>query len=347
MIETMQRCLPSALGLKPRLILLYAFLAMANGAAWIWAMVSFHGQTALLGIALLVYGLGIRHAVDADHIAAIDNVTRKLRQENKRPLTVGVFFAMGHSAVVAIVVILVASATTSLSAIRLLGGIGGAISTGISAVFLLAVAAMNVAVFLSVYATYRQVRAGGSYQEDDLAVLLNSRGPMTRLLRPLFGLVTQSWHMIALGFLFGLGFDTATEIALFGTAAAQSAKGASFEVVLVLPALFAAGMSLVDATDGVVMLGVYEWAFVKPARKLCYNMMITLVSVVVALLVAGIEALHLIDDRLLFSGWLRTATAAIGDNFDRAGLFIVGVFLMAWIASYLVYRVGRTGEFEG
>ncbi len=156
---------------------------------------------------------------------------------------------------------------------------------------------MNIVIFISIYKSYRRVRVGGAYVEEDLDVLLNNRGFLARIFRPVFKLVTQSWHMFPVGLLFGLGFDTATEVAMFGVSAAQAAKGVPFAAILVFPVLFAAGMSLVDTTDGVMMLGAYDWAFVKPIRKLYYNMTITLVSVVVALVIGGIEALGLIADQ--------------------------------------------------
>lgn len=264
--------------LKARLVTIYCVLTVLNIGAWIWAFIAFHNKPALLGVALVIYGLGLRHAVDADHIAAVDNITRKLMQDNQRPVSVGFFFAMGHSAIVVIVAAAVAGAASLLGSFQSFQDIGGTISTGISALFLLAIAAMNIMIFLSIYKSYRRVRAGGAYVEEDLDLLLNNRGFLARIFRPMFRLVTQSWHMFPLGFLFGLGFDTATEVATFGVSATQAARGVSFEAILVFPVLFAAGMSLVDTTDGVMMLGAYDWAFVKPIRKLYYNMTITLVS---------------------------------------------------------------------
>ena len=269
--------------LRARVIAVYALLAVLNLGAWIWALAAFYNQPALLGIALVVYGFGLRHAVDADHIAAIDNVTRKLMQAGQRPVSVGFFFAIGHSIVVIIAAAAVAFAANSLKSFPAFQSYGGIIGTLISAFFLFVIAAMNIMIFASIYKTYRLVRSGDTYVEEDLDVLLNNRGFLTRIFRPMFGLVSRSWHMLPLGFLFGLGFDTATEVATFGVAGAQAAKGVSLMAVLVFPVLFAAGMALVDTTDGVMMLGAYNWAFVKPMRKLYYNMTITLVSVIVAI----------------------------------------------------------------
>ena len=161
---------------------------------------------------------------------------------------------------------------------------------------------MNLLIFRSVWQTFRHVRGGGSYVEEDFDLLLNKRGFAARLFRPLFRLIRKSWHMFPLGFLFGLGFDTATEVALLGISATQAAKGVSIWSIMVFPALFAAGMSLIDTTDGILMLGAYDWAFVKPIRKLFYNMTITLVSVVVAVLIGGIEALGLLERQMQLSG---------------------------------------------
>jgi len=336
----------SAPDLRARLLTIYAVLAALNIGAWLWALIAFHDQPALLGVALLIYGLGLRHAVDADHIAAIDNVTRKLMQERQRPVAVGFFFAMGHSLIVIVVAVAVAGATTLLGNFQSFQSVGGTISTSVSALFLLAIAVMNVVIFASIYKSYRRVRGGGTYVEEDLDILLNNRGFLARIFRPLFRLVTTSWHMFPLGFLFGLGFDTATEVAMFGVSAAQVAKGVPVEAILVLPVLFAAGMSLVDTTDGVMMLGAYDWAFVKPIRKLYYNMTITLVSVVVAVLIGGIEALGLISDKLGLSGGLWDGIGVLNDNFNNLGFVIIGVFLAAWVISYAIYRAKKLDTFE-
>ncbi len=331
---------------RARLALIYGVLTLLNVGAWLWAFVAFGSEPAMLGIALLIYGLGLRHAVDADHIAAIDNVTRKLMQENKRPVAVGFYFAMGHSAMVIVAAGVVVAAALLLGSTETFRNIGSLIGTGVSALFLLAIAAMNVMVFLSVYRSYRNVRRGGVYVEADLDILLNDRGFLARIFRPLFRLVTKSWHMFPLGILFGLGFDTATEVAMFGVSATQAAKGIPFEAILVLPVLFAAGMSLIDTTDGVLMLGAYEWAFVKPIRKLYYNMTITLVSVAVAGLIGGIEALGLIGDKLALTGGVWDAVGALNDNFNSLGFLIIGLFVAAWLLSWIIYRVKGLDEVE-
>jgi high-affinity nickel-transport protein len=325
--------------LQRKLIGIYSLLIAANLAVWAWALLVFQQHPIFLGTALLAYSFGLRHAVDADHIAAIDNVTRKLMQEGKRPVSVGFFFAMGHSTVVILAAAGVAATATVLSShFEQFKSVGGIIGTVVSALFLFAIAAANLIILRSVWRTYRHVRNGGRFVEEDFDILLNSRGLLARLFRPLFRLVTNSWHMFPLGFLFGLGFDTATEVALLGISATQAAQGVSIWSIMVFPALFAAGMSLIDTTDGVLMLGAYNWAFVKPIRKLYYNLTITFVSVVVAVLIGGIEALGLVGDQFSLSGWFWDGIGALNDNFTGLGFLIIGVFIAAWVGSIVIYR---------
>ena len=323
-----------------KVIALYAILATANLLAWAWAFAAFHGNTLLLGTALLAYGFGLRHAVDADHIAAIDNVTRKLMQEGKRPIGVGFFFALGHSTVVIIAVAVIAvTASTLQDRFPGLLAVGGVIGTTVSAGFLFIIAMINFVVLVAVYRLFQRVRRGSTYVEDELNVFLAQRGLFGRLFRRLFRLIGRSWHMYPLGFLFGLGFGTATEIALLGISASEAAKGISVWSILVFPALFTAGMSLVDTTDGVLMLGAYGWAFVNPIRKLYYNLTITGVSVVVALAIGSIETLGLVADELGLDGGIWNVVNAANDNFGALGYAIIGVFVASWLISLVVYRV--------
>jgi len=325
--------------LRAPLIGIYSLLIAINLGVWAWALAVFRQQPILLGTALLAYGFGLRHAVDADHIATIDNVTRKLMQERKRPVGVGFFFAMGHSTVVILATAGVAATATLLSThLERFKSIGAMIGTLTSALFLFTIAIVNFLILCSVWRTYRRVRHGGRYVDEEFDILLNSRGLLARLFRPAFRLVTTSWHMFPLGVLFGLGFDTATEVALLGLSATQAAKGISIWSIMVFPALFAAGMSLVDTTDGVLMLGAYNWAFVKPIRKLYYNLTITFVAVVVAFLIGGIEALGLVGDQLSLSGWFWDGIEALNDNFSDLGFLIIGVFIAAWVGSVIIYR---------
>lgn len=327
-------------GAAGRIAVLFAILAAANIAAWAWALIAFRDYPLQLGTAFLAYTFGLRHAVDADHIAAIDNVTRKLMQEGKRPAAAGFFFSLGHSTVVWLGTIAIALATAAfkdkIEAFKAIGGVAG---TVVSASFLLAIATMNIFVLAAVYKTFRHVKAGGAYAEEDLDMLLSGGGFIARLFRPLFRAISRSWHMYPLGLLFGLGFDTATEIGLLGLSAAGASQGMSLWSILVFPALFTAGMSLVDTTDSILMLKAYGWGFVKPVRKLYYNMTMTFVSVLVALIVGGLETLNLIGDKLELKGSLWETIGAINDNFGIFGYLIIGVFVATWAISALFYRL--------
>src|SRR6202051_1463499 len=332
--------------LKTHLIALYTLLVCANIAAGVWASVLFSDDSVKLGTALLAYSLGLRHAVDADHIAAIDNVTRKLIQDGKRPLTVGFFFALGHSTIVLIAAGLIAVTVGALARFQTFSQIGGVIATATSAGFLFAIATMNLLILRTVWQRFQAVRKGGKYSADDLDILLGGRGPLSRLFRPLFALIRHSWQMAPLGFLFGLGFDTATEVTLLGLAGAQAAHGVSIAAILVFPALFAVGMALVDTTDGVLMLGAYQWAFVKPIRKLSYNITITGISALVAIIIGGIEPSAVIAHKLdLTRGGWRLATS-LAEHFNALGFAIIALFAAAWAASYFIYRWKRFDEIE-
>ncbi len=329
----------TGLPLRRRLGLLWVGLIAANLAAWAWALLAFHHTPILLGTALLAYGFGLRHAVDADHVAAIDNVTRTLMQDGQRPLCVGLFFSLGHSTVVVAASVAIAATATRFGAsLGVLHGIGGIVGTLVSSLFLLAIAVMNVAILLSLRRNFRRVCAGERMEADHLDLLLSGRGFFARIFRPLLRRIGRSWHMYPLGMLFGLGFDTATEVSLLGISAVGASHGMPIWSILVFPALFTVGMSLVDTVDSVLMLGAYGWALVHPVRKLYYNMAITLVSVVVAVLVGGIEALGLMGQRFALHGLFWEAIDALNQNFGVLGYLIVGVFVLAWLAAAIVYR---------
>jgi high-affinity nickel-transport protein len=335
--------------LRRRLIALYGVLIAGNVPVWIWALIALGGRPVILGTALLAYTFGLRHAVDADHIAAIDNVIRKLMHRGQRPVAVGFFFSLGHSAVVVLLSVAVALAASEVTPrFDSLKTIGSIVGTSASALFLFAVAIVNIAALVSVYRSFQAVKRGEPFAEGDFDILLNSRGLLARIFRPLFRLVTKSWHMLAIGFLFGLGFDTATEVALFGISATQAANGVSLSAILVFPALFTAGMSLIDTTDGVLMLGAYGWAFMKPIRKLYYNMTITAVSVVVAVLIGGLETLNLIGDQLGLTegGGFWGAIGDINDNFGVLGYIIIGTFVLSWVGSVAFYKFKGYDELD-
>ena len=326
--------------IRARLFGIYGVLIGINVIAWVWALLAFHDHPVLLGTALLAYSFGLRHAVDADHIAAIENVTRKLMQEKKRPVSVGFFFSLGHSSVVVLASLGVALATSAMQD-RMEGfkAVGGLIGTSVSALFLLIIALMNLVILRSIYKSWRHVRQGGAYVDDDFDLLLANRGFLARIFRPLFRLVTRSWHMFPLGFLFGLGFDTSTEVALLGISATQASQGLSPWSIMVFPLLFSAGMSLVDTLDGHLMLGAYGWAYMKPIRKIYYNMTITLVSVVVAVVIGTIEALGLLSDQLALKGPLWDVIGNLNDHFGTLGYIIIGIFVVSWALSVLLYRL--------
>lgn len=337
---------PRSSSIRTRIGWLFGLLIAANICAWVWAYSLFHAQPLMLGTALLAWGLGLRHAVDADHIAAIDNVTRKLMQDGQRPIATGFWFAIGHSAIIGIAAVTIALTTSALADSEAFKQVGGVVATIVSATFLFTIAAMNLIILRAVWKTFAHVRAGGAYVEEDLDMLLGNRGLLARMFRPMFRLVNRSWHMAPLGFLFGLGFDTATEVAILGLSASQAADGLSIGTVLVLPALFAAGMALIDTADGVVMLGAYEWAFVKPIRKLYYNITITLLSALVAIVIGGIETLALIGDKLGLTGWPWGLAGELGEQFNAMGFAIIGLFVLCWIASFAIYRWKQFDEIE-
>jgi nickel/cobalt transporter (NiCoT) family protein len=324
---------------RNRIVGIYGFLVAANIGAWVWAIVAFHDKPVLLGTAFLAYTFGLRHAVDADHIAAIDNVTRKLMQEGQRPLSVGFFFSLGHSTIVLVAALAVyltaAVVATQFDAVKSVGAIVG---TSISAFFLIAIALVNIVILRGVWQTFKEVRKGGGYPDQSVDTLLGG-GMLGRIFRPLFRMVSRPWHMYPIGVLFGLGFDTATEVALLGISAAAAAKGLSVVAMAVFPMLFTAGMTLVDTTDGILMVGAYGWAFMKPIRKLYYNLTITFVSVIVALLVGGIEAIGLLKDQLNLTGGFWDLIGSLNDNFGTLGFVIIGVFVLSWVGSVIIYRV--------
>jgi high-affinity nickel-transport protein len=324
---------------RRKVLAIFALLIAGNIAAWLAALFEFHSRPELFGIAFLAYSFGLRHAFDADHIAAIDNVTRKLMQEGRRPIAAGFYFSLGHSTVVVALALVIAATTAALQdRFDVLRNVGGAIGTSVSALFLFAIAAANLVVLAQVYRTFQAVKRGGSHDEDDVNLLLSRRGLLGRLLRPVFRLVERSWHMYPLGLLFGLGFDTATEVGLLGISAAQASQGLSLWSILVFPALFTAGMALMDTADSTLMVGAYGWAFARPLRKLYYNITITFISVVAALVIGGIEALGLISDRLALEGPFWAFIAALRDNLGFLGYGIVSFFAVSWLVSYLVYR---------
>jgi high-affinity nickel-transport protein len=326
--------------LSLRIVALFGPLIGVNLAAWAWAFAAFHRHPVLLGAAMLAWVFGLRHAVDADHIAAIDNVVRKLIQHGRRADTAGLWFSLGHSTVVVLASLAIAASAigiqTWFGVARQIGGVAG---TLVSAVFLMGIAIANLFVLRGVWRSFRFVRQGAELEAGALDELLAGPGLLAQLLRPLFRAITHSWQMYPLGFLFGLGFDTATEIGVLGLSATQVSQGMSPWQMMVFPALFTAGMALVDTMDSVLMAHAYGWAFINPLRKLWYNLTITSASILVALLIGAVEVLGLLAARLSLSGPFWAAIAALNGGFGYLGFAVVGLFVLCWISSLAVYRL--------
>jgi len=259
----------SSSDVRGKVVSIYTFLIIFNLVTWIIALIAFAGVPSLLGLAVIAYTLGLRHSVDADHISAIDNVTRKLMQEKKKPVAVGFFFSLGHSTIVVSLTVAIALAAVFIkNSIPALQSAGGVIGTSVSALFLLLIAGINLIVLVDIFKTFHKVKRGEEYNDQTLDETLNQRGLMGRFFRPLLKIVGNSWNMYPIGVLFGLGFDTATEVGLLGIVGIQAGKGLPIWSILIFSALFTAGMCLLDTTDGVLILGAYVWACVKAIRKL-------------------------------------------------------------------------------
>lgn len=317
------------------MIVLYVGLIAANMAAWTWALIAFLDSPVLLGTALLAYTLGLRHAFDADHIAAIDNVTRKLMQEDKRPLAAGLYFSLGHSSVVISLSVAIALIAGDLnSTFAEIKGLGSIIGTTISAFFLVAIAAANLPVLLRVWKTLRRSQRGEPSTMVDPLVT----GLLGRLLRRVFRLIQNSWQMYPVGILFGLGFDTATEVGLLGISARTASHGLPTLSILIFPALFTAGMSLADTVDGTLMTGAYGWALTNPLRKLRYNLIITSLSIAVALFIAGVELLGIISGEFALRTPLVHAIHGIAENLGLLGIAALVLFVASWVMSAVTHR---------
>jgi high-affinity nickel-transport protein len=323
---------------RRRIVLIYALLLGFNALVWGLTLLASTAYPFLLPTGLLAYTFGLRHAVDADHISAIDNTTRKLLQDNKRPVAVGFFFSLGHSTIVVTLSVLLALSTGFLQHnLPGLRAAGSMIGTTVSATFLYIIAIINLIVIWDIYRIFKRVRAGGQYEDQTLEEFLNNRGVLARMFKPMLRMVKNSWNMYPIGVLFGLGFDTASEVAILGISAASAANHLPIQLIVLLPLLFTAGMSLIDTTDGILMLGAYGWAFVKPIRKLYYNLNITLISVLVALGVGSIEFLQVIDQA---TGWQGSFWNVVNNlSFGSLGYLIIAVFLVSWAASTAVYKL--------
>ncbi len=326
---------------------MYIFLIASNILAWAIAFLLFRDYPLLIGTCLIAYTFGLRHAVDADHIAAIDNVTRKLMQDGKKPISVGFFFALGHSTIVVLMsVAIVVASITIKKYFPGLREIGGLIGTSVSAAFLLLIAVINMIVLWDVYSTFKRVQRGEVYDEASLDEFLDQRGVKARFFRPILRMINSSWKMYPLGVIFGLGFDTATEVGILGIAASQASKGMPIWSILVFPALFTVGMCLVDTTDGIMMIGAYGWAQLKPIRKLYYNITITTVSILVALVIGTIEVLSIVVDRYQLKGPFWDFVGNLSENFGIIGYLVIALFVLSWLISTVIYKVKRYDEIK-
>ena len=302
---------------------------------------------AMAGLGMLAYSFGLRHAFDADHIAAIDNTTRKLLQDGRKPVGVGFFFSLGHSSVVFLIAAalglavkwIVEGVSGNGGELRIVGSlVAGLVSGG----FLVVIGLMNLVILLDIVRVYRRMK-GGEYDSESLEHELTAGGLMTKIFGRLFRVIKHSWQMYFVGFLFGLGFDTASEVALLAVSAGAAANGIPFGAIIALPLIFAAGMSLMDTADGAFMAKAYSWAFASPVRKVFYNLTMTSLSVFVALFVGLVELLQVLIHSLNLKGGVFSAIAGF-DLIGRAGYVIVAAFVLAWAAAFVIYKARRIDE---
>ena len=304
------------------------------------------GQVLGIGLGLTAYTLGMRHAFDADHIAAIDNTTRKLMTDGKRPVSVGFWFSLGHSTIVFGLVALLALGVRAIAGqvedeSSLLQRITGVAGTAISGAFLCAIGIINLVVLIGIVKIFRRMRRG-TFDEEELEEQLNSRGFLNKILAGATKAVTKPWKMYPIGLLFGLGFDTATEVGLLVLAGGAAAFALPWYAILTLPILFAAGMSLLDTIDGCFMNFAYNWAFSKPVRKIYYNITITGLSVAVALIIGSIELISILTDKAGIESGPLAAIANV--SLDFVGYAILALFVLTWVIAATIWKYGRIEE---
>lgn len=328
--------------LRLRVGSLFGFVGLMHLVGWgLLLLVVAPEYPKMLGLGILAYTLGLRHAFDADHIAAIDNTTRKFLQEGKKQVGVGFFFSLGHSTVVAGMAVALAVATNvAQKQLPTLEGIGGIIGASVSGLFLYLIGILNLIILIDIYRIFRRMKRG-SYDAEELEERLMSRGLMNRFAGRLFNRIKSSWQMYPLGVLFGFGFDTASEIALLALSAGAASGGIPVLAILLLPLLFASGMCLMDTADGAFMAQAYDWAFATPIRKVYYNLTVTGLSVAVALFIGTVELFQVTTSGLDLGGVLGSIQNL---DFGLLGYIVVGMFAAAWAISYLVWRFGRIEE---
>ncbi len=334
-------------GERSRLAAFFGGVGLLHVAGWGLLIFYGAGHPTILALGGLAYTFGLRHAFDADHIAAIDNTTRKLLQDGRKPVGVGFFFSLGHSSVVLVIAAalglavkwIVEGVSGNGGELRIVGSlIAGLVSGG----FLVVIGLMNLVILLDIVRVYRRMK-GGEYDSESLEHELTAGGFMTKIFGRLFRVIKHSWQMYFVGFLFGLGFDTASEVALLAVSAGAAANGIPFGAIIALPLIFAAGMSLMDTADGAFMAKAYSWAFASPVRKVFYNLTMTSLSVFVALFVGLVELLQVLIHSLNLKGGLFSAIAGF-DLIGRAGYFIVAAFVLAWAGAFVIYKARRIDE---
>ena len=328
---------------KIKIATLYSLIVVATISGFIASTIIGKLSALLAGLGVIAYVFGLRHGVDADHIAAIDNTTRKLMQENQHPFTVGLWFSLGHSTiVVGLIVALIFATRTIIGHIPILESGGAIIGTTVSGVFLWLMGIVNLVIVLNIYRIFKELK-NGKLNQTELESLLDNRGFLNRYFRPLFRIVKRPWQIYPIGVLFGLGFDTATEIALI---AISVGIGVSSSVpvwmILVLPFMFTCGMVLIDTTDGLTMAAAYGWAFLNPIRKVYYNLTVTVISVLVALAIGTAELLQVIASELRLTGAFWNLLNEL--DFETIGFGIIIIFLASWLLSVAVWKYRRFDE---
>ena len=329
-----------------RLARLYGFVAILHGIGWTLFLYYAAQYPALVGLGFVAYMFGLRHAFDADHIAAIDDTVRYMLQKGKTPLGIGFSFSLGHSSVVFVLAVAITFAAAAVKhALPAMQNLGGIIGAGVSATFLWIIGIINLLVLLDILKVWQQAKTG-KHSHQHLEELLSKRGFINRILGGrLQGFIKSSWQMYPVGFLFGLGFDTASEVGLLAMTAGASAGNLPVPAILSLPILFAAGMSLMDTSDGVLMCKAYNWAFINPLRKIFYNITTTGLSIAVALIIGSIELIQVLTSMLDIKGAFFVSISHL--DFGGLGYIIVGLFIVAWILSLLVWKIGRIEERYG
>lgn len=328
---------------KAKIGIIYLVIATLTGLLFLFISILSHLSPTLSGLGIVAYVLGLRHGVDADHIVAIDNTTRKLIQQGKPRLTVGTWFSLGHSTVViGMIVAIIFMTRTVVGHISSLQNWGSIVGTLISAIFLIIIGFINLMIVLDVYRLFKEARQG-NVREEDLETYMAKRGFFNRIFRSLFKFVNEAWQMYPIGVLFGLGFDTASEVALIGISVGIGVSSSiPIWQIFVLPLLFTCGMLLIDTVDGMTMRFLYGWAFLTPVKKIFYNLTVTVMSVLVAFIVGGIELIQVLSSEFkasgAFWGWLSNL------DFEMMGFLIIGVFVITWGAAYYIWKFKKYGQ---